>query len=157
MRFKASIIQDPANNTLSNESYIQCLFDNADHNTATIDGGGTFHAMGVILVVTSMKFISHSASDYNTVYTTLVELARLSQPRKQKFIFVTYDQPLYIKAREILACVEPANDPENLSLVIVRLGGFHLLMSFLGSIGFIFDGSRLREAFCEMYAETPAD
>lgn len=55
------------------------------------------------------------------------------------------------KSREILASIDPKNDPYNLSCVRVRLGDFQLLMSFLGSIEFIKDGFRLREAFCEIY------
>lgn len=33
-------------------SYIQFIYDNADHNTCTIDDKNTFHAMGGIMVVT---------------------------------------------------------------------------------------------------------
>lgn len=47
----------------------------------------------------------------------------------------------------------PLHDPYNLSSVVVRLGGFHTLMSFLGSIGFIMDGSGLREVFNCIFAE----
>lgn len=35
----------------------------------------------------------------------------------------------------------------------IRLGGFHLLMSFLGSIGFIIGGSGLDELWAEVYAK----
>ena len=36
--------------------------------------------------------------------------------------------------------------------VVVRLGGFHQLMSFLGSIGFLMDGSGLRDTLETVYA-----
>lgn len=64
LRFEASIVQDPANHNLSPDSYIQFVYDNADHNTCTIDAKDTFHAMGGIMVdtplttVTSKKKIS---------------------------------------------------------------------------------------------------
>jgi hypothetical protein len=35
----------------------------------------------------------------------------------------------------------------------VRLGGFHLLMSFIGCIGGITAGSGLKELFSEIYAD----
>lgn len=257
LRFEASIIKDPASKTWTEDSYLQFIYDNADHNSCTIDGKNTFHAMGGIMVatpsasVTSVKtiprlniipsaeeigktgfikllnfekknsdglkaviveniyendiddpyetssqdfmwlysknsdkkskgwngfmeiyydhssfstskvipipFINNPPSNYNTIFTTLVESARRCQAQKQNFCFVTFDQPLYYKAREIIACVDPNNDPENLSSVIVRLGGFHLLMSFLGGIGTIYAGSGLKEAFCELYAELSSE
>jgi len=52
LRFEASIINDPANHTFSPDAYIQFIFDNADHNTCTIDGKNTFHTIGGIMVVT---------------------------------------------------------------------------------------------------------
>lgn len=41
--------------------------------------------------------------------------------------------------------------------VVVRLGGFHLLMSFMGAIGNIMAGSGLEEAFKVIYAENSVD
>lgn len=35
---------------------------------------------------------------------------------------------------------------------MVRLGGFHLLMSFLGCIGYLMDGSGLKELMSTVYA-----
>lgn len=255
LRFEASIIKDPANHIVSPDSYVQFVFDNADHNTCTIDGKNTFHAMGGIMVVTPassvtskksisrlkqipsseeigeigfvklkhfenknsdglktvkiedvldvtdnyeissadftwtyskfannksdgwngfmekihtnlayhvskiipVPFIKNPPSDYNTIFTSLVEAAEQCQKQEQKIVFVTFDQPLYYKAREILANIDLNNDPYNLSSIQVRLGGFHLMMSFLGAIGFIMDGSGLKEAFCEIYAENSSD
>ena len=54
------------------------------------------------------------------------------------FCPVTFDQPLYVKAVEI---VESSHDLKQ--KLFIRLGGFHLLMSYLGSIGNIMDGSGL--------------
>lgn len=60
---------------------------------------------------------------------------------------VTFDQPLYIKAAEIVAA------SQGLDRVIVCLGGFHLLMSYLGSIGQIMTGSGLAELWESVYAK----
>lgn len=43
---------------------------------------------------------------------------------------VTFDQPLYAKAREIVAAAPEGSD---LSKIVIRLGGFHLLISFFWS------------------------
>jgi len=59
---------------------------------------------------------------------------------------VTFDQPLYIKAAEIVAA------STDLSNVVVRLGGSHLLMSYLGSIGFIMGGSGTEAMWETVYA-----
>ena len=52
---------------------------------------------------------------------------------------MTFDQPLYIKAVGIVST------SDDLKKVNVRLGGFHLLMTFKGSIGNIMEGSGLEE------------
>ncbi|KAK3918977.1 DegV domain-containing protein MG450 [Frankliniella fusca] len=60
----------------------------------------------------------------------------------QKFFSVTFDQPLYWKATEIVLA-SPANS--QLRNIIVRLCGFHLLLSFMGSIGHLMSGSGLED------------
>lgn len=57
-----------------------------------------------------------------------------------------------MKARDIIA-----NSESDLSNVIVRLGRFHLLMSFLGSIGYIMSGSGLKDLFNTIYAENSVE
>lgn len=52
LRFEASIINDPTSHTCQPETYVQYIFDNADHNTCTIDGKNTFHQMGCIKAAT---------------------------------------------------------------------------------------------------------
>jgi len=59
---------------------------------------------------------------------------------------VTFDQPLYIKAAEIVAA------STDLSNVVVRFGDSHLLMSYLGSIGFIMGGSGTEAVWETVYA-----
>ena len=71
----------------------------------------------------------------------------ISQAKKLKVHTpcITFDQPLWLKAFNII-------DAENLQIVC-RLGGFHTLMSFLGSIGTLMSGSGLEDLFAEVYAE----
>lgn len=71
-----------------------------------------------------------------------------AKEHKMKTCFITYDQPLYHKTRDVIG----ASNFESIQ-VIVRLGGFHMLLSFLGCIGKIMAGSGLKELLCEIYAE----
>lgn len=66
---------------------------------------------------------------------------------KQQTCYVTFDQPLDIRARIIV------NDQKYLTNIVVRLGGFHLLMSFLGAVGYIMSGSGLQELWLIIYAQ----
>lgn len=47
---------------------------------------------------------------------------------------VTFDQPLFLKNSEI---IEGADNSSNVSKIILRLCGFHILMSYMGLIGCI--------------------
>ena len=57
---------------------------------------------------------------------------------------ITFDQPLWLKATGIIK-IKDLN-------IVCRLGGFHTLMSFLGSIGKLMAGSGMA-VFKEVYAE----
>ena len=51
---------------------------------------------------------------------------------------VTFDQPLWLKAVDIV---------QSYSMnVVCRLGGFHVVMSYIGSIGKLMEDSGLHEA-----------
>ena len=54
---------------------------------------------------------------------------------------------LYQKISKIVA-----ESPEELENVIVRLGGFHLLMSFMGAVGNIMIECGLKELWSTVYA-----
>ena len=63
---------------------------------------------------------------------------------------ITFDQPLWYKANQIIKS-EPKD--KNLSKIVVRLGGLHTEISFLGTIGYIMSDSGLHEVLSEIYAE----
>ena len=86
-----------------------------------------------------LPFIDAPASDYNTIYTALMYAIEKCSETRQKFAIVTFDQPLYWKAQQIVSRAESESPLKN----VVRLGGFHLLMSFTGAIGNIMAGSGL--------------
>ena len=55
---------------------------------------------------------------------------------------IIFDQPLWLKASGII-------EESNLNIVY-RLGGFHTMMSFMGSIGVLVKGSGLEGLFAEV-------
>jgi len=57
---------------------------------------------------------------------------------------ITFDQPLWLKAIEISKAAA-------LNSIVCRLGGFHLRMSFLGSVGTVMHGSGLQEVVGFVY------
>lgn len=101
-----------------------------------------------------LPFTNAPPSDFNTIYTVLLTAVEKTKLAKQTCCIVTFDQPLYFKARDIIASAEKGSD---LSKIIVRLGGFHLLMSYLGALGFIMDGSGLKDVFNTVYAGASTD
>ena len=56
---------------------------------------------------------------------------------------ITFDQPLWYKAMEI-------TNAKSLDVVLV-LHSFHLMMSFLGSVGMVMDGSGITDALKTIY------
>ena len=78
-----------------------------------------------------LPFLNAPPGSPDTIYSVLLDSVQ-RRGDKQKSCFVTFDQPLYYKAREIVAS---SNSDSPLTSVIVRLGGFHMLMSFMGAIG----------------------
>jgi len=92
-----------------------------------------------------LPIINLNPSDESCIYSTLVFIENQAKALKIPTPCVTFDQPLYIKAFEI-ASAKKMN-------IVMRLGGFHMLMSFLGGVGTVMEGSGLREAMEEIYAQ----
>ena len=82
-----------------------------------------------------LPFINLNPNNLSTIYTALQFAQRQCKKLGFKICPVTFDQPLYMKAVEITGAAE------DLDKIIVRLGGFHLLMSYLGCIGYIMCGN----------------
>jgi hypothetical protein len=96
-----------------------------------------------------LSFIRTPPTDYDTVFISPFEASERSKGHFQKTCFVTFDQPLFFKARDI---VEGGQHSE-LSCVVVRLEEFHLFMSFVGCIGAIMAGSCLKALFMTIYTD----
>ncbi|XP_044004211.1 uncharacterized protein LOC122849544 [Aphidius gifuensis] len=96
-----------------------------------------------------MPFIKLKPTEPTTIFTALVHALEETKKKKQKTCFVTFDQPLYIKARNIK---EGMRD-HGMDNVVVLLGMFHLIMSYMGTIGYLMEGSGLADMFGVVYGE----
>ena len=94
--------------------------------------------------ISMLPIIDLHATDPTALYSLLLFLSEQCTKLKIKIPCVTFDQQLYIKAYEIVSSKEMN--------VFVRLGGFHQLMSFLGSIGNLMEGTGLKSALETVYA-----
>lgn len=68
-----------------------------------------------------LPFILQPASNYNTIYTTLLCALEDAKRYSHDYCIITFDQPLFAKAREI---VSTAPEGSELSKIIVKLRGF---------------------------------
>lgn len=96
-----------------------------------------------------LPLIDLQSSDPTCIYLTMFFVCK--QAKYYNFTPVlTFDQPLWWKALNIFQHEPQTSD---LKSIVLRLGGFHIQMSFLGSIGHIMAGSGLQEVLETIYAE----
>ena len=99
-----------------------------------------------------LPVIDLSPSDPSCVYSTMKFTS--NQATRCKFTpIITFDQPLWWKAFTIIQ-QEPAES--KLKSIVLRLGGLHIQMSFLGSIGHLMAGTGLQEVLETIYADNAA-
>jgi len=94
-------------------------------------------------VVTFLPIIDLNPSDENCIYSTLLFVDQQAAKLNVQVPCITFDQPLWLKAVEIVRACKLR--------IVVRLGGFHTLMSFLGSLGVVMSGSGIEEIFQLIY------
>ena len=87
-----------------------------------------------------LPFIRAPPADLTTIYTILLRLVRIAEKLDQSHILVTADCAIYSKAQQILW-----NKPALLDgKVTMGLGGMHLYMAYIASIGKLYgDGGLL--------------
>lgn len=98
--------------------------------------------------VVFLPMIDMDPSDMTCIYSTLSFVSKEAR-RHNSDPVLTFDQPLYWKGRNIIQ-----NEPDDSALksIVLRLGGFHTEMSFLGSIGNIMNNTGLSELLESVYA-----
>ena len=95
-----------------------------------------------------LPMIDMSSSDPTCIYSTLIYVAEHAERHDQTPV-ITFDQPLWCKELSIQLS-QPAGSP--IQCLILRLGPFHMEMSFLGSIGHIMAESGFKEFLELIYA-----
>ena len=88
--------------------------------------------------------INLNPSDENCIYTTLLFIRKQATSMNVATPSINFDQPLWLKAYEIAKSKQLD--------IVVRLRGFHTLMSFLGSIGAALGRSELDKLLELIYA-----
>ena len=91
-----------------------------------------------------LPMIDMDPSNMTCIYSTLKYIS-LQARQQQVTPVLTLDQPLYFKALMIIENVPQNSDTKNF---VLRLGGLHIEMSFLGAIGNVMAGSGLKEKNC---------
>jgi hypothetical protein len=95
-----------------------------------------------------LPMIDMSSSDLSCIFSTLNYIAQHAS-RYGITPIITFDQPLWWKALTIILA-EPDGSP--IRKIVLRMGIFHMEMSFLGSIGHLMSGSGLAELLELIYA-----
>lgn len=98
-----------------------------------------------------LPFLNNPPTEYDTIYTSMVRLLQLAKKLNQSHIVITADLAIYSKAREILW----NNPPDLKGNVTLMLGGMHLNMAYIASIGYIFGDGGLTSILTEtdIYAQ----
>ena len=105
----------------------------------------SFPAEGRVPELVILPFALGKPSDENTIFSCL-KYAR-EHSRSESF-FVTFDQPLYRKAIDILFSF-----PQLLPKGLIKLGEFHMIMSYLVCIGNIMADTGLDVLWSSVYAK----
>ena len=95
--------------------------------------------------VTLLPIINLNPNDDSCIYSTLLFVIYQSKKANSGSPCITFDQPLWFKAVEIIT--------EKSLHILCRLGGFHTLVSFLGSIGTSMKGSSFSECMQVVHGE----
>lgn len=92
-----------------------------------------------------LPMIDMNPSDMTYINSTLLFIQRQAKNCNHPAV-ITFDQPLYWKALQIIT-----SDP-SMRNIVLRLGGFHMMRSFLGTIGHLMAQSGLHEVLDIIYA-----
>ena len=92
-----------------------------------------------------LPIIDLQPTNLTCIYSTLILIQRQVDQKNIETPSVTFDQPLWYKAQGTIF--------DKVLNILCRLGGFHTLLSFVGSIGIMMSGPGLGEVWKQVYAE----
>ena len=96
-----------------------------------------------------LPLIDMPPAEYDTILTSMLHIKRLSESTGQQFTLFTLDQQLYRYAVEIHWTLPEVFPP---SSFILRLGGMHMLMSFIGAVGNLMTETGLADIMSSAFA-----
>jgi len=99
-----------------------------------------------------LPFIRAPPTDLSTIYTILLRLVQIAAKLGQPHILVTADCAIYSKAQQIMWNKPAALDGK----LTMRLGGMHLTMSFVASIGKLYGDGGLLSMLVDSDVYAPA-
>lgn len=101
-----------------------------------------------VVSTTFLPMIDMNPATHSCLYTALKFICSESKNLNISLPVVTFDQCLWIKAMEVVC-----SKSDEFPIILIRLGGFHTLMSYLGTIGELLCGSGFDETLKTIYAE----
>ena len=97
-----------------------------------------------------MPMIDMKSSNESCIYSTMIFISQQSKKFNTSPI-LTFDQPLWWKSVAIQNSEPPDSE---LKAIVLRLGGLHMQMSFMGAMGHLMSGSGIEDLLACIYAET---
>jgi hypothetical protein len=97
-----------------------------------------------------LPMIDMDPSNETCIYSTLHYISGLAK-KFNTLPVVTFDQPLWWKAMLIVHAEEEVSPVKK---IVLRLGGLHVEMSFLGAIGHLMTDTGLKEVLQTVFADT---
>ena len=91
--------------------------------------------------------INEKPSDPSTVHTRMLLTQQLAEAQEQKYVVLTSDLQIYRVTLQIVW-----DDPDKYSKFVLGLGGMHLLMSFIGSMGSLLEDTGIEDIFNEVFS-----
>ena len=92
-----------------------------------------------------LSLVDKNPGDYDCIYSTLMYVSDQAKALRLPSVCITFDQPLYMKALDVVFKAQLD--------IVVRLGGFHTMMSYMGSIGHIMRGSGIEDILLLLFGE----
>ena len=99
--------------------------------------------------ISFLRIINLKPTDLSCIYSSLKLIVEQPNSIGMETAVVTFDQPLWLKATEIVRS-------KDLPIVLI-LGGFHTMISYMGSIGAIMKGSGIHESLETIYGSNAVD
>ena len=97
-----------------------------------------------------LPLIDMPPANHDTILTAMVKAQTMTKQTGQKFTLFTADLQLY----KLVVDIKWAY-PDKFSTLFPRLGGMHMLMSFIGSIGSIMEETGLSEVLSSVFGGVP--